>query len=164
MNWDLEYLGLAFYIASRLSKDPSTKVGAVISRPDNSIVSHGVNGFPSGCDDSPELFDNRATKYPRTIHAEQNAMAFANERLHGYCIHVSVPAPFCPVCSGCASLILQRGIRRIVYPYIRTCSFAERWRENCMHAERMYKEVGAEIVPIPEELWRQLPGLKERLF
>lgn len=163
-NWDLEYLGLAFYIAGRFSKDPSTKVGAVITRPDHSIVSQGVNGFPSGCDDSPELFSNRDIKYPRTIHAEQNAMAYANERLHGYSIHVSVPAPFCPVCSCCAAVLLQRGIRKIVYPYIGTSSFADRWRENCEHAHRMFEEVGAEIVPIEEWSWRRLPGLSERLF
>jgi dCMP deaminase len=164
MNWDLEYLGIAFYIAGRLSKDPSTKVGAVISRPDHSIVSLGVNGFPSGCDDSPELFNNRVLKYPRTIHAEQNAMAFATERLHGCAIHVAIPAPWCPVCDGCTAMLIQRGIRRVVYPFIPVCDFAARWEGNCIHAHRMLDEVGVEIVPIAEDLWRQLPGLSDRLF
>jgi dCMP deaminase len=164
MNWDLEYLGLAFYIAGRLSKDPSTKVGAVISRPDHSIVSMGVNGFPSGCDDSPEIFNDRSLKYPRIIHAEANAMAYATERLHGCTIHVAVPAPWCPVCAGCAAMLIQRGIRRVVFPFIVRSSFSDRWHENCVHADRMFSEVGAELIPIRESLWRQLPGLSDRSF
>jgi dCMP deaminase len=163
-NWDLEYLGLAFYIGQRLSKDPSTKVGAVISRPDHSIVSLGVNGFPRGCDDSPELFNDRSLKYPRTIHAEQNAMAYATERLHGCSLHVAIPAPFCPVCAGCGAMLIQRGIRRVVYPYIQRCAFADRWYESCVHTQKMFGEVGVEAVPVREDLWRQLPGLSALAF
>ena len=44
-KWKLRFLGLSEYIA-QWSKDPSTKVGAVIVRPDKSIVSMGFNGFP----------------------------------------------------------------------------------------------------------------------
>ena len=164
MNWDLEYLGIAFYISGRLSKDPSTKVGAVISRPDHSIVSLGVNGFPSGCNDAPELFNDRAIKYPRIIHAEQNAMAFATERLHGCTIHVAVPSPWCPVCSGCTAMLIQRGIRRVVYPHIAVSSFAKRWEKDCFHAHRMLGEARVELAPIEEELWRQLPELANRVF
>ncbi len=164
MNWDLEYLGIAFYIAGRLSKDPSTKVGAVISRPDHSIVSHGVNGFPSGCDDSPSLFMERSFKYRRIIHAEQNAMGYATERLHGYTLHVAVPAPFCPTCPGCGGMAIQRGIKRIVYPHISKSDFGDRWAHDCTYAHQMFREVGVEVVPIEENLWRQLPGLSGRVF
>jgi dCMP deaminase len=162
---DLDYLGLAFYIA-HWSKDPSTRVGAVISRQDGSIVSQGVNGFPRGCDDSPELFADRSRKYPRIIHAEQNAMGFANERLHGCAIHVAVPAPFQPVCADCAKMVVQRGIRRVVFPHITRSNYADRWEETCMEALQMFSEVGVEIIPIPESLWRALPiiGLAGRAF
>jgi dCMP deaminase len=161
-NWDLEYLGIARYVAARLSKDPSTKCGAVISRPDNTIASLGVNGFPRGCDDSPELFADRQVKYPRVIHAEQNALSFARERLDGCTMHIWVPAPFVPTCATCAGLIIQSGIWRVVYPHTEQSDFGDRWRENCAHAARMYAEVGVEIVAVAEDAWRMLPSLEVR--
>ena len=45
-KWDLFYLGLAQYISSA-SKDPSTKVGAVLVAENNSVLSTGWNGFPA---------------------------------------------------------------------------------------------------------------------
>jgi len=47
IKWALRFLGLASYI-SKWSKDPSTKVGAVIAQ-GNRIVSLGYNGFPASC-------------------------------------------------------------------------------------------------------------------
>ncbi len=164
-NWDLEYLGLAFYIAGRLSKDPSTKVGAVITRPDHSVVSLGVNGFPKNCIDSLELFNNRDLKYPRIIHAEQNAMAFARQDIQNCTIHVAVPSPIVCTCPQCTAMIIQRGIRRVVFPHINKSDFGDRWGADCRrHSLKMYREVGVEIIPIAEDEWRQLPGLEDLTF
>jgi deoxycytidylate deaminase len=40
-------------VAEGWSKDPSTKVGAVIVRPDLTVASIGYNGFPRGMSDDP---------------------------------------------------------------------------------------------------------------
>ena len=66
-------------VISKLSKDPSTKVGAVIVRPDNSIASVGYNGFPKGFPDEESYWNNRDLKYKIVTHAEENALDFCNE-------------------------------------------------------------------------------------
>ena len=53
-KWDNRFLVLAKLIGS-WSKDPSTKVGAVIVDQDNKIVSVGYNGFPKNISD-PSVF------------------------------------------------------------------------------------------------------------
>jgi dCMP deaminase len=73
-------LGMAVHVA-KLSKDPSTKVGAVILDSKRRIVSGGYNGFPRGVEDSDERLNNRETKLRMTIHAERNALSFATAQL-----------------------------------------------------------------------------------
>lgn len=46
-KWDARFLDLAVFIGD-WSKDPSTKVGAVLVRPDRTIAGLGFNGFPRG--------------------------------------------------------------------------------------------------------------------
>ena len=108
-KWDLRFLDLAKLI-SGWSKDPSTKVGAVIVDGDNRVVSIGYNGFPIGIDDDDERLNNRELKYKMIIHAECNALMFANTNLVGYTMYTY---PFMP-CPKCASMIIQSGITRVV--------------------------------------------------
>ena len=58
--------------ASTMSKDPSSKVGAVLVK-DRRIVGTGFNGFPRGLHDDRRLWD-REQKLPRIVHAEMNAI------------------------------------------------------------------------------------------
>ena len=109
-HWDQRFLSLAAVVAE-WSKDPSTKVGAVIVDDDRRILGLGYNGFPRGVKDTPELYEDRDEKYPRVIHAEVNALVNATANLVGatiYCTH------FC--CSSCAGLIIQKKLRRVVTP------------------------------------------------
>ena len=47
-------VGMGYAItSSKFSKDPSTKVGACILRPDGSVVATGWNGFAPGVEDIP---------------------------------------------------------------------------------------------------------------
>ena len=62
IKWDLRFLNLAQHIAE-WSKDPSTKVGAIIASPDNKVISMGFNGFPQSMSDSAECLNNREEKY-----------------------------------------------------------------------------------------------------
>jgi dCMP deaminase len=81
--WDAYFIGIAREV-STASKDPSTKVGAVIVRPDWTVAAMGYNGFPRGIADTPERLNDRETKYALVTHAEVNAILTAREPLHGY--------------------------------------------------------------------------------
>ena len=107
-KWDKNFLELAKTV-STFSKDPSTKVGAVIVDDDNRVISIGYNGFPKGIRDDHRL-DNRDLKYDMVVHAEANALLFANAPTKGCTIYTW---PFQP-CSRCASLIIQAGVQRVV--------------------------------------------------
>jgi dCMP deaminase len=109
-DWDSWYMNLAHVVASK-SKDPSTKVGAILVRPDNTIASVGYNGFPRGFDDDPSLLNDRATKLSLTIHAEMNAVLSAREPVKGYKIYTTLLT-----CDRCFVHLHQAGIRHIVHP------------------------------------------------
>lgn len=106
--WDYRFLDLAHEIA-KWSKDPSRKVGAVIVRPDKSIVSLGYNGFARGVLDEIERYENRDIKYEIVVHAEVNAIVSARQSVEG-CTLYSTLFP----CSRCAGIIINSGIRKIV--------------------------------------------------
>ena len=106
-TWDKRFLSLAQHIAN-WSKDPSTKVGAVIVDQNRRIVSTGYNGYPKGVDDTIDT-DEREIKYKKVIHAEKNAILFAKQDLTGCTLYVTHHP-----CSQCAGYILQAGISRVV--------------------------------------------------
>lgn len=135
-HWDSRYLDLANLVAG-WSKDPSTKVGAVITK-DNHIVSVGFNGLPRGVEDTEERLTNRDLKYKMIVHGEVNAMAFANQALHG-CTLYTVPFMPCPVCAG---QVIQRGITEVVAPY----SDNPRWVESFELTKAMFKEAGVALI------------------
>jgi len=108
---DIEFLGLAEYV-SRWSKDPSTKVGAVIVRPNKSVCSLGFNGFPQLMEDRKEWYENRDEKYSRIVHGEINAKEFAVDKINGYTLYTY---PFMP-CDRCFVQMAQAGIVRFVSP------------------------------------------------
>lgn len=108
VKWDLRFLRLAREV-STWSKDPSTQVGAVLVDKDRRVVSLGYNGFPRRINDIPERLMDRATKLRFTIHAEINALHFA-EKTTG-CVLYTWPLP---MCSGCTAQAVQLGISRAV--------------------------------------------------
>lgn len=111
-SWDEYFLDIAELISTR-SKDPSTKVGAVIVR-DKTILSTGYNGFARGInDDIPERYD-RPEKYLWTIHAEENAILNAGRlgvKTEGASLYVIPMHP----CSNCALSIVQSGIKEVIF-------------------------------------------------
>src|ERR1700733_15498817 len=72
-RWHRHFLSIAEACAL-MSKDPSTKVGAVIVGPDREIRSTGFNGLPRGIDDTDERLSDRDTKLKLVVHAEMNAV------------------------------------------------------------------------------------------
>lgn len=133
-KWDKRYLRLAYFV-SGWSKDPSTKVGTVIARPNKSVCSVGFNGLPMGVKDTEERLTNRELKYPMIVHGELNAISFAQDpTMEGYTLY---NMPFQP-CSKCAGPIIQKGIKRVVAPW----SDNPRWVEDFNLAAQMFSEKG----------------------
>lgn len=138
-EWDFRFLALAAHVAE-WSRDPSTKTGAVIVRPDKTVASMGFNGFPRGIRDDPLRYEDREEKYRRIVHCEMNAMMFARESLFGYTLYTF---PFL-TCGRCALHVIQVGIKRVVAPI---CPFdkSARWYEDFTRARSYYAEAGVQF-------------------
>jgi dCMP deaminase len=107
-KWDLHYLRLAFMTARNLSKDPATKVGAMVVTPDFRKVSTGYNGFPPGVAETPERW-SRPEKYDWVVHAEVNALHNAPFDTRGCWLYVTIPP-----CDRCWGEVVTAGIARVV--------------------------------------------------
>ncbi len=135
--WNRRFLELASFI-SNWSKDPSTKVGAVIVDCNRRIISTGYNGFPIGVSDDQERLENRDFKYKAILHAEENAIMFAKKDLSRCSLYVSSLPP----CSHCASLIIQSGIKNV---YTWEQEIPERWQDSINITKTMFKESGVSL-------------------
>lgn len=142
----LRLVGVARELA-KLSKDPSTRVGALIVGPANEIRSTGWNGFPRGVRDLPERYADRPTKYRYVCHAEANAIANAARAgtpTDGCTLVVTALHP----CNDCAKLIIQAGIKRIYAPLP---DMEGRWAVEFEAAARMLLEAGVTVEFYTEE-------------
>lgn len=86
------------------------KVGALIVK-DNMIISDGYNGTPAGFENVCEDTDGHTKPY--VLHAEANAItkvARSNNSSDGATLYVTASP-----CIECAKLIIQSGIRRVVF-------------------------------------------------
>lgn len=109
-KWIRRYLDMANLVAS-WSKDPSTKVGAVLVSPENRVISVGYNGFAKGHDDIKYQTENREYKYSHTVHAEINALLQAGRPVDG-CTLFLTPLP---PCTHCLAMIKQAGIKAFYF-------------------------------------------------
>ena len=141
MKWELRYLEMA-KLVSTWSKDPSTKVGAVIVDSDNTVISVGFNGLPRRIQDTDQRLNNRDIKLKMIIHAEINAIITAKRPLNGTTIYTY---PFMS-CSQCAGMIIQSGICR----HISYKTDNERWKDSFDLALEMFDEARV-IVNLLEE-------------
>lgn len=116
LSWDEYFMAIAKLTAMR-SKDPSTQVGACIVGSDNRILSIGYNGTPNGFNDESFPWDREGspleTKYLYVCHAEMNAVLNyrgARKELENSKIYVDLFP-----CNECAKIIIQSGIKEVVY-------------------------------------------------
>jgi len=107
--FDKRYLEMAL-IWSRNSYCKRRQVGALIVK-EKMIISDGYNGTPSGFENVCEDEDNKTKPY--VLHAEANAItkvAKSNNSSDGATLYIT-SGP----CLECAKLIIQAGIRRVVF-------------------------------------------------
>lgn len=108
-KWENRFWELAKFVAN-WSKDPNAGVGAVITTKRGGAIALGYNGFPSGIEDDASRLKDKDLKLKMVVHAEQNALLIAGPLAKDSVIFVWGK----PVCSGCAGLIIQSGVSRVV--------------------------------------------------
>ena len=111
------------------------QVGALIVK-NKMIISDGYNGTPSGFENICE--DDMGKTKPYVLHAEANAItkvAKSANNCDGATLYITASP-----CIECAKLIIQAGIRRVVYcdPY------------HCEDGLHLLKRVGIEVVRIEQ--------------
>ena len=112
-RYDRAYLKMAMEWG-KLSHCTRKQVGALIVR-DNMIISDGYNGTPSGFPNACE--DEKGQTNWNELHAEANAIlkvAKSTQSAAGATLYLTLSP-----CKECSKLVLQAGIRRLVYinPY-----------------------------------------------
>lgn len=137
-TWAIE---MAHHVA-KLSKDPSTKVGAVLFDEKRRIVSAGYNGFARGVADTDDRLSNRDVKYRLVLHAEKNAILFATGPTHGCTMVVTHPC-----CAQCAALIIQAGVAHVMWPKP-AAEFEERWRQDIVLTREQFTEADVSIFEV----------------
>eukprot|EP00957_Ditylum_brightwellii_P168451 12822554-Ditylum_brightwellii.AAC.1 len=116
LSWDDYFMAISFLSAQR-SKDPNTQVGACIVNSQRAIIGIGYNGFPRGCSDDHLPWSRQSDtselhkKYPYVCHAEVNAILNKGSAdCNGATLYVALFP-----CNDCAKVIIQAGIREVVY-------------------------------------------------
>lgn len=108
-RYDEAYLKMALEWA-KLSHCSRKQVGALIVK-DKMIISDGYNGTPTGFDNCCE--DDNGKTHWFVLHAEANALtkiAKSNHNANGATLYITLSP-----CKECSKLILQAGIKRVVY-------------------------------------------------
>jgi len=146
-SWDKHFIEVMLPAISSKSKDPRTKVGAVITGPHHEVRVTAFNGFPIGVQDLDERYNVRETKYKYMAHADGNAVCFAAR--NGTAVEgCTMYLPWYP-CSHCAKYIIQAGIIKVVIDardFEKKEEHWKAWKEDIDIAKTMLSESGVEIV------------------
>jgi dCMP deaminase len=147
MSWDTYFMSIAV-LSSFRSKDSKTQNGACIVNSQKKVVGVGYNGMPRGLDDSDERFWNDSddsdiinSKHSYVVHAEANAIYNKNYAdISGGTLYVT-----CFPCRECAKAIIQNGIKKVVYQWIK-----EKHVDINKTVEIMFNESGVEFISYDE--------------
>lgn len=141
-TWGDRYIHLAKEI-STWSKDPSTKVGAVVIGNNGEVLSQGYNGFPRSIKDTPQRLKDREKKYNLVVHAEMNAIY--NASLNGVSLKGSTLYVYgLPICNECAKGVIQVGIDKVIAT--RPADYNKEWDESIKDAKALFKEAEVEYI------------------
>ena len=118
-SWDAYFMQIAHLVATRATC-PRRSVGALLVK-DRRILCTGYNGAPRGLPHCPPggpendwpVGCMRGGHCIRTLHAEQNVIlqaALIGVSCDGATLYVT-----CQPCNGCAKMIINAGIKRVIY-------------------------------------------------
>lgn len=135
---------------ANLSKDRSTKLGAIILGQGFEMRAMGYNGFPRGVDDNIDSRHERPIKYSYTEHAERNAIynaARVGTPLAGCRILLDSPIG---ICCDCARAIINVGITQVVISRGDDSDRERqrRWEEHDPIVTTMFFEAGVEVIEL----------------
>ena len=137
---DIRYIRMARIWAEN-SYCVRRQVGALIVK-DKMIISDGYNGTPSGFENICE--DEAGRTKPYVLHAEANAITKV-AKSHNNCDGATLYITASP-CMECAKLVIQAGIKRVVY-----CD-----EYHCNDGIELMRRVGIETVKIDENECKQI--------
>ena len=137
IKWHNRWLELAKHV-STWSKDPSTKVGAVLAN-NKEFYSFGYNGFPPNIEDN-NRYNNRSIKYDLIIHAEINAVLNAHKDVRGTWLYIYPMPP----CIRCSAQLITAGVSGIIIhnDFWLLKNDMKRWEESFNKSKKLFKEAG----------------------
>lgn len=145
--WDETFMHDVYWWARR-SKDPRTKIGALLVQwKDKVPFSHAYNGFARDVnDDVPERWE-RPEKYEWVVHAEENAVL--NCAPNGYCSRGATMFTQGIPCTRCADKVIQGKIVEVVVhkqwqDYERQFGW-DKWIDSAKRSEQKFAEAGIKI-------------------
>ena len=151
-SWDEYFLRGVYWVASK-SKDPKTKIGAIIVK-DKRIISTGYNGIPIGVNDKIPSRHERPEKYKWYEHGERNAIYSAAR--HGITLDKSILYTNAVPCADCARGIVQSGICAVYVhkQFNDMCELAQReqWKGHDDVTYNLLSEAGIDIWSIDKVL------------
>lgn len=146
-NWDKYFMELAESVAKENSSCIRQQIGAVLVRQDNSIISTGYNGAPSGitsCGSKGKCWriDNNILSGTRheqcfAIHAEQNCIILAAK--HGVSTNHSKIYVTKQPCEICLKMLIQSGVSEIIYKDDYPVQWSEYYTISSQIIMRKYK-------------------------
>lgn len=135
IDWD-SYNMLIALTCSLRSPDPNTQVGCYLIDEENRPLGSGYNSIPAGCNVNNIPWAREGlpeeTKYPFVIHAEINCILHANFSTRNSILYTTLFP-----CNECMKLIIQSGVKEIVYLENK---YKDTWQ--CKTALKMAEEVG----------------------
>lgn len=147
-QWDRYFLEITEVVRHK-SKDPSSKIGAILVGEHNQIISTGFNGFPRGIDETISERWERPIKYDYVVHAEVNAILNAARTgvstFNSTLYLVGFGPPTVP-CKVCCNAIIQAGIKRIVGKAYKPMQ--DGWEKSCEFSFNRLKEANIEFVEL----------------
>lgn len=138
VSWDELFMRHVYLIATK-SKDPRTKIGAVLVK-NGIIISEGYNGFARGVKDYEERYLNRELKYKFVVHGEANAVL--NAVRHG--INTSGSACYTQglPCHDCMKTLIQAGVVEVIIHTLWPSIKGGPWEESHSISKQMCTEAG----------------------
>lgn len=130
---------------SNFSKDPTTKVGAIICDKNYRVLSSGYNGLASNY---PDDYSNitREEKHLISIHAEVNAIL--NAAKNGVNLSNSTIYASEHPCANCTAAIVNAGITRIVLREKTNLSLST-WGKSLEMSQKIIDSCNIELVKLP---------------